>query len=200
MYNNGYDADYHNDGNVRLAEREQADAIKSNLDKILHYERYRGNEQSAAENYVEPIKTAAPLRNEFSAPEREEFREETSEYLRPSSTTMQFGTSEENDVYEDVAYDRQSEKEEFKLSNKGKILIAVYSLVVAIILSLIVINSRMLKSLDKSISSNVTEIESLTAQLTKVTEECNRIMSEEEVAKWAAENGMKYEGQMSRGN
>ena len=36
MYNNGHTA-YNNDRNVSLAEREQADAIKSNLDKILHY-------------------------------------------------------------------------------------------------------------------------------------------------------------------
>ena len=42
MYNNGHTA-YNNDRNVSLAEREQADAIKSNLDKILHYERYRNN-------------------------------------------------------------------------------------------------------------------------------------------------------------
>ena len=41
MYNNG-NAGYHNDMNVGLAEKEQADTIKSNLDKILHYERERG--------------------------------------------------------------------------------------------------------------------------------------------------------------
>ncbi len=41
MYNNG-NAGYHNDRTVGVAENAQADTINTNLDKIFHYERYRG--------------------------------------------------------------------------------------------------------------------------------------------------------------
>ena len=100
MYNNGHTA-YNNDRNVSLAEREQADAIKSNLDKILHYERYRNNADtpvgSVAPVEREQRETVSTLKN--SAPESVNYREEeVNEDLRPSSTTMQFGTSEDNDV------------------------------------------------------------------------------------------------------
>ncbi len=195
MYNNSHTA-YNNDRNVSLAEREQADAIKSNLDKILHYERYRNNADtpvgSVAPVEREQRETVSTLKN--SAPESVNYREEeVNDDLRPSSTTMQFGTSEDNDVYEDLAYDKKSEKEEFRLSSKGKILIAVYSIVVAIILSLIVINSRMLKSLDQSISSYGSRIDDLNAEYTRISTEYDSIMeNEEEIGKWAADHGMEY--------
>ena len=95
-------------------------------------------------------KASAPeIRESVAAP-----RVEESEDLRPSSTTMQFESAEDSDLYEDLDYKRESKAEEnFRISSKGKMLIAIYSAVVILILSLIIINARMLKSLDGSLST-----------------------------------------------
>lgn len=192
MYNNG-NAGYHNDMNVGLAEKEQADTIKSNLDKILHYERYRGENK---ENTVSVPEKQAENRNVYSSAAATAERpriahpEEETEDLRPSSTTMQFGSDEENDVYEEVDYAKETHKEEFRLSSKGKVLIAIYSLVVAIILSLIIINSRMLKSLDNSISSYRQKADEVRAETSRIEAEIADLTSEETIGEWALKHGM----------
>ncbi len=197
MYNNG-NAGYHNDMNVGLAEKEQADTIKSNLDKILHYERYRGEnkndavsvpEKQTEDRNVYSSASATAERPRIARPE-----EETNADLRPSSTTMQFGRDEESDIYEEVDYTKENHKEEFRLSSKGKVLIAIYSLVVAIILSLIIINSRMLKSLDSSISSYKQKADEINAEVSRIEAEIADITSEEAIGEWALKHGMTYHG------
>ena len=120
--------------------------------------------------------------------------EETNADLRPSSTTMQFGSDEESDIYEEVDYTKENHKEEFRLSSKGKVLIAIYSLVVAIILSLIIINSRMLKSLDSSISSYKQKADEINAEVSRIEAEIADITSKETIGEWALKHGMTYHG------
>ena len=87
----------------------------------------------------------------------------------PSSTTMQFESYDDNDIYEEVHSKNETDlQKKYKINTKGKVLIAVYALVIATILSLIVINSRMLKSLDNSISGYAGKITELTEQYTNV--------------------------------
>ena len=88
----------------------------------------------------------------------------------------------------------QNHKEEFRLSSKGKVLIAIYSLVVAIILSLIIINSRMLKSLDNSISSYKQKADEINAEVSRIEAEIADITSEETIGEWALKHGMTYHG------
>ena len=103
---------------------------------------------------------------------------------------MQFGSDEESDIYEEVDYTKESHKEEFRLSSKGKVLIAIYSLVVAIILSLIIINSRMLKSLDNSISSYRQKASDISAESKRIEAEIKDMTSKETIGEWAIKHGM----------
>lgn len=192
--------DFDTKNGVCLEEREQADAIKSNLDKILHYERYRTENKS--------VDTVAPSHSVMQSDDRyfansvadnvnyakqvapaPVIREE-SEDFRPTSTTMQFESSEDNDIFEEVGR-RQLQKveENFSISGKGKLLIAVYALVVALIMSLIVINSRMLRSLDSSITAYGAKIDALNAEYSRISEELNVANGEDAVGEWAIEHG-----------
>ena len=131
-----------------------------------------------------------------SAPEISESvaapRVEESEDLRPSSTTMQFESAEDSDLYEDLNYKRESKTEEnFRISSKGKMLIAIYSAVVILILSLIIINARMLKSLDGSLSTRNERVNELQKIYERVSDDYSDAMSDEAIDAWAKENGMQ---------
>ena len=201
MYNNGQ-TELKTESEVLTEDRRQNAAIKSNLDKILHYERYRNGESvapevtsnatSAVEEYFRRGEAAqrpvAPeIKESVAAP-----RVEECEDLRPSATTMQFESAEENDLYEDLDYKRESKAEEnFRISSKGKMLIAIYSAVVILILSLIIINARMLKSLDGSLSTRNQRVNELQKTYERVNGEYSDAMSDEAIDAWAKEHGMQ---------
>lgn len=201
MYNNGQ-TELKTESEVLTEDSRQNAAIKSNLDKILHYERYRNGESvapevtsnatSAVEEYFRRGEAAqrpvAPeIKESVAAP-----RVEEDEDLRPSATTMQFESAEENDLYEDLDYKRESKAEEnFRISSKGKMLIAIYSAVVILILSLIIINARMLKSLDGSLSTRNQRVNELQKTYERVNGEYSDAMSDEAIDAWAKEHGMQ---------
>ncbi len=143
----------------------------TNLDKILEM-------QDADDTRILGENVKAPLK-------------EVDENLMPSSTTMQFESNEDNDIYEEVRPKNETDlQKKYKINTKGKVLIAVYALVIATILSLIVINSRMLKSLDNSISGYAGKITELTEQYTNVNAELDYVKSDEVIIEKAEAMGM----------
>lgn len=146
----------------------------TNLDKILDLQ----NSADDTKIFGEKVREQAPVK-------------EVNENLMPSSTTMQFESYEENDIYEEVRPKNETDlQKKYKINTKGKVLIAVYALVVATILSLIVINSRMLKSLDTSISGYASKVTELTQEYAKVTEELDYVKSDAVIAEKAENFGM----------
>lgn len=153
------------------AEERQYTKDATNLDKILGM-------QDADDTKILGENVKTPLR---------EFDED----LIPSSTTMQFESDEDNDIYEEVRPKNETDlQKKYKINTKGKVLIAVYALVIATILSLIVINSRMLKSLDNSISGYAGKITELTEQYTNVNAELDYVKSDEVIIEKAEAMGM----------
>ena len=202
MYSNGQ-TELKTECEVFTESGRQNETIKNNLDRILHYERYRNNGEpaapevksnatSAVEEYfrrgeTEQRASAPEIRESVAAPSVEE-----SEDLRPSSTTMQIESAEDSDLYEDLNYKRESKTEEnFRISSKGKMLIAIYSAVVILILSLIIINARMLKSLDGSLSTRNERVNELQKTYERVSDDYSDAMSDEAIDAWAKENGMQ---------
>ena len=143
----------------------------TNLDKILGM-------QDADDTKILGENVKTPLR-------------EADEDLIPSSTTMQFESDEDNDIYEEVRPKNETDlQKKYKINTKGKVLIAVYALVIATILSLIVINSKMLRSLDNSISGYAGKITELTEQYTNVNAEPDYVKSDEVIIEKAEAMGM----------
>ena len=114
--------------------------------------------------------------------------------FKPSTTTMQFKDTKDNDVYEDVKHTNKKhalENKRYGIDTKGKMLIAVYAVVVLTIFSLIILNSKMLKNLDNTIENYSSQVEMLNEQYTEVLNELDHAMSDEEVIKKATEMGME---------
>ena len=123
------------------------------------------------------------------------------EDLMPSNTTMQFDKNGNPEIFEDVRSlnkgvskenrDENKTRREYSISAKGKVLIAVYALVVTTIFSLIILNSRMLKKLDNSINNYSSQVSELSKEYTQVMEELDVAMSDETIIEKALQMGME---------
>lgn len=96
--------------------------------------------------------------------------------IRPTSTTMQFGEGEADNVYNDLTKTRETSKNSYKLNAKGKIVVALYAVAVMVILALIVLNTGVLASLksgNTALAENITELsgqyEELVGRIEKVS-------------------------------
>lgn len=142
-------ASYNEYANPAPAEREenleQARArMQENLDKLLNYDRY-GEEVASAtkvEEHTEskqfsvesPVSVATPV-------------SEKEEDIRPTSTTMQFGDGDLDQMYKEMNV-KSEDKESYHLNSKGKLAVVLYSLAIAVVLALIILNTGLLAKLN----------------------------------------------------
>lgn len=114
--------------------------------------------------------------------------------LVPSGTTMQFAGKDRNYVYEDMNDRTDTEKENalYKegMSSKSKIMIAVYAIVVLTIFTLIIMNTRLLKTMNNNISEQEARIATLTEENAALNSRYEQVSSDEEVIRRAIDMGM----------
>ena len=114
--------------------------------------------------------------------------------LMPSPTTMQFVGKERSYVYEDLNNrQRHVEDEEdasYRINTKSKVMIAVYALVVLTIFTLIILNTRLLKTMDNNINEQEAKIQALMEENTQLYNQYEFVSSDEEVVRRATEMGM----------
>ena len=151
--------------------------MRENLQKLLNYDRYTETVQDSVAVVEEtPVETVAT---------------ETAcldEDIRPTSTTMQFGDDADVDIRNEVASVKTEEKQSVKLSFKGKLIIALYSVVVALVFALIVINTTMLGRVRNDISAKQVELARLESQYQASEERLEELF--EQVPEKAEELGM----------
>ena len=109
--------------------------------------------------------------------------------IEPTSTTMQF--LGRKNVLEDYREEPAvySEKK-FKINAKAKVFIAVYALVIATIFALIILNTTLLKSVDKTVVAKNAEIEALEAQNAELKNTLEYVSDDAVIELKAAERGM----------
>jgi len=145
----------------------QSDArqrMQKNLDKLLNYDRYSEQVETATE-VVDSASVSAPAPVSFS-----------DEDIRPTSTTMQFGEDIDN-IREEMNAAKSEEKTNYRLNNKGKVVVVLYSLVVTVILALIVLNTGLLANLSEvkaakaeELTQVMQEYETLTAEIDSISD------------------------------
>ena len=106
---------------------------------------------------------AAPVQEQvaFAAPafEAQPYAEET-EDLTPTSTTIQYRT----DLFREEQREVTEEKKGHALTAKGKLLMAVYAVVVVVVLALIIINTSVLNTLDSAVAERERMLGEVVAQ------------------------------------
>ena len=115
--------------------------------------------------------------------------------LYPSPTTMQFVGKDRKYIYEDLNDNESVEVQEddqssYRINTKGKVMIAVYALVVLTIFSLIIMNTRLIKNMNTSINEQEARIEILQQENTALQAEYEIVSSDEEVLRRAEAMGM----------
>ncbi len=143
---------------------EARERMQRNLDRLLNYDR-------AAEQIEE---TAVCV---------EEIVDSTmqDDDIRPTSTTMQFGDGDIDQMYKEMDRASESVKETYHLNTKGKIVIVLYSLAVMVILALIAINTGMLATLSGTHEAKTVELNSKIAEYSVLQQEIESISSNDYV-------------------
>lgn len=144
--------------------------MQKNLEKLLNYDRY-------AEITKEEELEKASLVEEVSAPVVSVANEDD---IRPSSTTMQFGNEDREQIYNDMRRGERA-KESYRLNSKGKLIVVLYSLAVAMILALIMINTGVLTGLKNKTAALNDEINALNSQYTATYDEIQDISRDDYV-------------------
>lgn len=197
--NNGYSRDYvdyetemttarnqyaRNDYTDEQYNRDIVDSRKANNE-------YRKNNY-VNKNYNEGRRGNAEGFERLLEQPNEHFRDDLD--LIPSKTTMQFIGKERAYVYEDMNDRAVVEKDHalYKegMSNKSKVMIVVYALVVLTIFTLIIMNTRLLKNMNSSISEQEARIVSLQEENTTLSSRYETVSSDDEIVKKALEMGM----------
>lgn len=104
----------------------------------------------------------------------------------PSETTLQFSFDSED--FDD--YEQEFQERTYKISAKGKVMIVLYSLVVATIIALIAVNASVLRSMQQKIDNKESSINSLVMQTETLKEELSVVSSEETITSKAIEMGL----------
>ncbi len=111
--------------------------------------------------------------------------------FNPSETTMQFvSTDLHENPYEDFHAQNESKTDkQYAINTKGKILIAVYALVVVTVFALIILNTRLLKSMNNSIRQKQEQVQTLKDEVTSLNSELKYVSSDEVIIQKATDKG-----------
>ena len=141
-------------------------------------------EAYAAPAYAEPAYAQPQLsvQETYAVPEyadeaAEAFDEEN-EDLAPTATTIQYRTEQR------AREDKRTvveEKRGHAMTTQGKLLMAIYAVVVVVILALIIINTSVLRNLDASIAENRAALFAATEQAQQLQDEIDYLTSAESI-------------------
>ena len=133
-----------------------AERMQKNLYKLMNYDRFAEQQMQDAQEEVAV--------SSFS-----------DEDIRPTSTTMQFGDDNIDQIREEMRQ-KQVEEASYHLNAKGKIAVVLYSLVVAVILALIVLNTNVLatvsaerKSISAELNAHVTQYNAIQTEIDNIS-------------------------------
>ena len=137
--------------------------MRRNLDMLLNYDKISDTAVIAPENEVqiEEIKAEASFQDED---------------IRPTGTTMQFGDVDIDQMRAEMRTEA-TDKKKYHITNKGKIAITIYSLIVMVIMALIVVNSGMISSYDNAINTAKAELDSKVVEYSQLQQENGTVSS-----------------------
>ena len=148
-------------------QEEAKERMQRNLDRLLNYDRY-------AEQQVENIAV------------QQESVQYSDEDIRPTSTTMQFG-EDIDQIREEMVKSSVMEDEatSYRLNAKGKVAVILYSLAVAVILALIVLNTGVLATLSGTAEAKSAELGVVMERYSAIESDINDISSSDYIIQQA---------------
>ena len=148
---------------------QEAEERRRNLDKLLNYDRYTEQASVVEEKEVEQ----ATIVNSSSL---------SDEDIRPTSTTLQFGDGNGEKLLKDLNVSHEvSDTKSYRLSSKGRLVVVLYSLIVAVVLAFVIVNTGILASLDTSAANKSAELDTAINEYNVVQERVDSISNDDYV-------------------
>jgi hypothetical protein len=148
--------------------------MQENLARLMNYDRY-------SEEIVDSVATETIEEVEVVAQEQS-FADED---IRPTSTTMQFGDGDIDQLKLDMKKNEDEKSGEYHLNSKGKLVVVLYALVVTVILALITINTGVLASLSGVSEAKSIELDSKIQTYNAIQSEIESISNSEYIIDYA---------------
>lgn len=139
---------------------EANERMQRNLDRLLNYDRYTAQQMHIQE-------------------EQRRAKNVSDEDFRPTSTTMQFGDDSIEEIREEMNKRQSAVDEIYTINKKGKVAIVLYSLVVAVVLALIVLNTGLLANLNAESEAAYNKYNSAVAEYNQIMSQIEDISSPE---------------------
>ncbi len=170
-------SEYKNPTPVREESIDEAKArMQKNLEKLMNYDRF--SEVSASDVVVEePVNTVV----EAVAQDED---------IKPTSTTMQFGTDDLDQMYKEMDRTDTANKTSYRLNGKGKLLAVLYALTITVVMALIIINTGVLANIKGSTREKQAKLNQLITETTELQEQVYDISNDGYVIDKAEEIGM----------
>ena len=170
-------SEYKNPTPVREESMDEAKArMQKNLEKLMNYDRF--SEVSASDVVVEePVNTVV----EAVAQDED---------IKPTSTTMQFGTDDLDQMYKEMDRTDTAKETSYRLNGKGKLLAVLYALTITVVMALIIINTGVLANIKGSTTAKQAELNQLITETTELQEQVYDISNDGYIIDKAEEIGM----------
>ena len=156
--------------------RQARERMQRNLDRLLNYDRYA--EMEKTEKVAIEEKAAFEVEQSISSVSEKCSNEED---IRPTSTTMQFGDGDVDQMYREMN-SAGNAKESYRLNAKGKFFVVLYGLAVAVILALIIINTGVLVSINSRSEQKAAELSYVIGEYNERKQMRENISSDEYVS------------------
>lgn len=183
-------------------EEEQNERMTKNFDMLLNYEKYIEEakqkemeeerirtERVAAENAAREAEVAARAAAAAAVRQAEPVAEED---ITPSGTTMQFRTENVGELYNDLEREKEDTRQnaKYRINARGKLLAAIYAIVVVTILALIIINTSVLAALRGNNAANAALLAEKQAEYADIAAENEYFSSDDYISSAAEDLGM----------
>lgn len=184
-------------------EEEQNERMTKNFDMLLNYEKYIEEakqkemeeerirtERVAAENAAREAEAVARAAAAAAAVRQAEPIAE--EDITPSGTTMQFRTENVGELYNDLEREKEDTRQnaKYRINARGKLLAAIYAIVVVTILALIIINTSVLAALRGNNAANAALLAEKQAEYADIAAENEYLSSDDYISSAAEDLGM----------
>lgn len=146
--------------------------MQENLYNLLNYDRFSENMKVEEKKETEEVSETIC-----------EVSVDNDEDIRPSSTTMQFGDIDAQTMYNEMQ--KEEKESSFKLNKKGKIVIALYSVCIAVIMALIIVNASVIAMLSNKQAKLNSDLSQAMAEYNEAKAIADNAMSEENINKIA---------------
>lgn len=188
-YQNNYQQEYQNDDNYRY--ENVRDSYNSNQQENPQRDNYRQSDYDRFEEQRSHDLDTRYAKGESHETATANGMSYTTDEAKPSATTLQFASDEiGSDPFENYREKGESVDKKYTINTKGKILIAVYALVVVTVFALIILNTRLLKTMNATSKAKEAEIVKLSQEVNQLYDELDYVSSDEVIEEKAAEKGM----------